>query len=47
MRTFVASFAVVTHRAETLGLVFVLTSTGYISMTIASFSGNSTNFGVL
>ena len=47
MRTFVASFAVVTHRAETLGLVFVLTFTGYISMTIASFSGNLTNLGVL
>ena len=46
MRTFVASFAVVTHRAETLGLVFVLTSTGYVSMTNASFSDNLENLGV-
>ena len=38
---------VVAHRAETLGFAFGQTFTGYISMTTASFSGNSTNFGVL
>ena len=47
MRTYATSFAVVTHRAKTLGFASGLTFTGYISMTIASFAGNSTNFGVL
>ena len=46
MRTFAASFAVVTHRAKTLGLASGLTFTGYVSTTNASFSGNLKNLGV-
>ena len=47
MRTYATPQAVVTHRNKALGFVSGLTFTVYISMTIASFSGNSTNLGVL
>ena len=46
MRTYVTPFAVVTHRSMTLGFASGLTFTGYISMTIASFSGNWENCGL-